>query len=44
MATSIWGAAEEAFFARAAAEGVLLVLASSLPLVFLMLRNERMTR
>ena len=41
LATSIWGAASEAFFARAAVEGVLLLLVSSVPMAFLVLRNER---
>ena len=41
LATSIWGAASEAFFARAAVEGILLVLVSSVPMAFLVLRNER---
>jgi len=41
LATSIWGAASEAFFARAAAPALLLILASSVPLGFLMLRERR---
>ena len=41
LATSIWSAASEAFFARAAAPALLLVLASSVPLSFLMLRERR---
>ena len=40
LATSIWGAASEAFFARAAVEGVLLLLVSSVPMAFLVLRSE----
>ena len=40
LATSIWGAAGDAYFARAAVEGVLLVLVSSVPLAFLALRFE----
>ena len=38
LATSIWSAAEAAFFAQAAAPALLLVLASSVPLTFLLLR------
>jgi iron(III) transport system permease protein len=41
LATSIWSAASEAFFARAAAPALLLVLASSLPLAFLTLREQK---
>ncbi|MDA1256730.1 MAG: iron ABC transporter permease [Chloroflexi bacterium] len=43
LATSIWTAAEEAFFARAAAPSLVLVLASAAPMTFLVLR-ERSTR
>ena len=41
LATSIWAAASEAFFARAAAPALLLILVSSIPLAFLMLRERR---
>ena len=41
LATSVWGAADEGFFAQAAAGGLLLVLASSVPMAFLILRGER---
>lgn len=41
LATSIWAAASEAFFARAAASALLLILVSSVPLGFLMLRERR---
>ena len=41
LATSIWSAASEAFFAQAAAPALLLVAASSVPLAFLMLRERR---
>jgi iron(III) transport system permease protein len=41
QATSIWSAASEAFFARAAAPALLLILASSLPLAFLTLREKK---
>ena len=41
LATAIWAAASEAFFARAAAPALLLILVSSVPLGFLMLRERR---
>jgi iron(III) transport system permease protein len=41
LATSIWSAASQAFFARAAAPALLLILASSLPLAFLTLREQK---
>ena len=41
LATSIWSAASEAFFARAAAPALMLIAVSSLPLAFLMLRERR---
>ena len=41
LATSIWSAASEAFFARAALPALLLIAASAVPLVFLMLRERR---
>ena len=41
LATSIWAAASEAFFARAAAPALLLILVSSVPLAFFMLRERR---
>ena len=44
LATSIWSAAEAAFFAQAAAPALLLILASSVPLAFLMLRGGRLER
>jgi iron(III) transport system permease protein len=40
LATSIWSAAEEAFFARAAAPSLLLVIASAAPMTFLVLRER----
>ena len=40
LAVSIWGAAHEAFFARAAVESVLLLLVSAAPMAFLSLRSE----
>ena len=41
LATSIWSAASEAFFARAALPALLLIAASAVPLTFLMLRERR---
>ena len=41
LATSIWSAASEAFFAQAAAPALFLILASSVPLTFFMLRNRQ---
>ena len=41
LATSIWSAASEAFFARAAAPALLLIAVSSIPLAVLMLRERR---
>ena len=41
LATSIWSATSEAFYARAAASGLLLILISSVPLALLMLRGRR---
>ena len=41
LATSIWAASTEAFFARAAAPALLLILVSSIPLGFLMLQERR---
>ena len=41
LATSIWSAASEAFFARAALPALLLIAASAVPLTFLILRERR---
>ena len=41
LATSIWSAASEAFFARAALPALLLIVVSAVPLSFLMLRERR---
>ncbi|MCH7605693.1 MAG: iron ABC transporter permease [Chloroflexi bacterium] len=41
LATSIWSAASEAFFAQAAAPALLLILASSVPLALILLRNRQ---
>lgn len=41
LATHVWSASSEAFFARAAAPALALVLLSSLPMALLMLKGER---
>lgn len=41
LASSIWAAAEEAFFARAAAPALLLIAVSSIPLAIITAREER---
>ncbi len=41
LASSIWAAALEAFFARAAAPALLLVIVSSIPLAIITMREER---
>ena len=41
LATSIWSAASEAFFAQAAAPALLLIVASSVPLALILLRNRQ---
>lgn len=40
LATSVWSASSEAFFARAAAPALLLILISSLPMGFLIIRER----
>jgi len=40
LATSVWGAVSEAFFAQAAAPALLLILVSSVPMAFLTLRKQ----
>lgn len=40
LASSIWAAAEEAFFARAAAPALMLVVVSSIPLAIITVREE----
>ena len=40
LATSVWDAVSEAFFAQAAAPALLLVLASSIPMAFLVIRRR----
>lgn len=44
LATAIWNAASEAFFARAAAPALLLVLLSGVPLAFLLSRRHELGR
>jgi iron(III) transport system permease protein len=41
LATSIWSASSEALFAQAAAPALLLILLSSVPMAFLVLRGGR---
>lgn len=41
LATAIWGATSEAFFAQAAAPALMLILMSSVPMALLMLRDKR---
>ena len=41
LASAIWGAAEDAFFAQAAAPALLLVAVSSIPLAVITLREEK---
>ncbi|UYN90465.1 MAG: iron ABC transporter permease [Anaerolineales bacterium] len=41
LATSVWSFVSEAFFARAAAPALLLILTSSLPMALLVLREEK---
>jgi len=41
LSTQVWSAASEAFFARAAAPALLMVLVSSVPMAFLLWRDRR---
>ena len=41
LATSIWSATSEGSFARAAFPAILLILLSSVPMAFLMVREKR---
>ncbi|MBI2848245.1 MAG: iron ABC transporter permease, partial [Chloroflexi bacterium] len=43
LATSIWSATTEGSFARAAIPAVLLILLSSVPMAFLIVREKRKT-
>jgi iron(III) transport system permease protein len=40
LATEVWSASSEAFYARAAAPALALILISSAPMAFLMLRDR----
>jgi iron(III) transport system permease protein len=40
LATAVWSAVSEAFFAAAAAPALLIVLLSSVPMTFLILREQ----
>ena len=44
LATAVWSASSEAFFARAAAPALMLILVSSVPMAFLILRERRPAR
>lgn len=41
LATQVWSAVSEAFFARAAAPALMLILTSSIPMAYFVLRDER---
>ena len=41
LATAVWSASEEAFFAQAAAPALMIVVLSSIPMAFLLLRERR---
>jgi iron(III) transport system permease protein len=41
LATSVWSAVSEAFFAQAAAPALLIVLISSVPMAYFILREQR---
>ena len=41
LATSVWSASSEAFFARAAAPALMIILTSSIPMTLLVLREKR---
>ena len=44
LATSVWSSAEAAFFAQTAAPALLLILVTSIPLAFLLLRERSLAR
>ena len=44
LATEIWSASSAAFFARAAAPALILILVASLPLALLVAREHRLER
>lgn len=41
LATAVWSASEEAFFAQAAAPALMIILVSSVPMAFLILRERK---
>ena len=41
LATAVWAASEEAFFAQAAAPALMIILVSSIPMAFLIFRERR---
>ena len=41
LATAVWAASEEAFFAQAAAPALMIILVSSIPMAFLILRERK---
>ena len=41
LATSVWSATSEAFFAQAAAPALMIILTSSIPMTLLVLRERR---
>ena len=41
LATAVWSASEEAFFAQAAAPALMIILVSSIPMAFLVLRERK---
>ena len=44
LATAVWSASSEAFFARAAAPALTLILVSSVPMAYLILRERRVSK
>ncbi len=42
LATAVWSASEEAFFAQAAAPALMIILVSSIPMAFLILRERKL--
>ncbi len=44
LATEVWGSVSEAFFARAAAPALLLIAASSIPMAYFVLRENKSAR
>ena len=44
LATAVWSASEEAFFAQAAAPALMIILMSSIPMAFLILRERKLDK